>query len=111
MNAFDSTWNLWDVICHLDTVREQQVASGHRSLLLPSQRDLTLAGVDLFVLDRELRQGMCPSIFTRALRLGVINIDAFNNSPHRRENAAEYYDAMAAVVDRVEEKDLLRRGA
>lgn len=97
-------WDTWAVIRRLEELRypDQPFAS---SAQLPTTRELLRLGVDLFVLEHELFQGLSAQLFTRALHLGVIDVDAFNNGPYYRENADQYYRAMATVVDRVETRN------
>jgi len=103
VNRFGNSWDTWAVARRLEELRypNQPYAT---SAQLPTTSELCRRGVDLFVLEHELSQGMEADLFTRALVLGVIDVDAFNNGPRFRENAGEYYSALASVVDRIEER-------
>jgi len=103
VKGFGNSWDTWAVTRRLDERRYPNHPFAC-SAQLPTTSELRRLGVDLFVLEHELSQGMSAELFTRALALGVFDVDAFNNGPRYRENAAEYYSALASVVDRFEER-------
>lgn len=68
---------------------------------LPSDNNLTDNGVDLDVLARALEKGMDAEAFTTALKAGLVDVDAFNNSPYTRSasNRRDFNSGILALAD------------
>lgn len=77
---------------------------------LPSDDQLDALGVDRVTLARELRNGLDPSLFTRALNSGL-NIDGFNNRPHQSDSGLSLNDLLEHLVDHARFSRRLRRPA
>ncbi|MBY0551297.1 MAG: hypothetical protein K2W95_28710 [Candidatus Obscuribacterales bacterium] len=77
---------------------------------LPTDEQLDALGVDRVTLARELRNGLNPKLFTRALT-GGLNIDGFNNRPHRSDSDLSLNDLLEHLVEHARFSRRLRRPA